>query len=43
MQREVHNMILLRDHPNVVKIFGFFADDIYTYIIMVSSILAFHR
>ena len=43
MQREVHNMILLRDHPNVVKIFGFFADDIYTYIVMVSSMLAFHR
>lgn len=28
-------MMLLRGHPNVVKFYGFFADDTYTYIVMV--------
>lgn len=27
--------MLLRGHPNVVKFYGFFADDTYTYIVMV--------
>ena len=29
-------MLVLRGHPNIIRFFGFFADDSYMYIVMVS-------